>query len=65
MALFWREPHPPLSAFVSTLWLADGYVPGPHRQERVMPTGADLINRIGLSHRRFLDVFTGESLFQV
>jgi AraC-like DNA-binding protein len=39
MALFGREPRPPLSACVSSIWLADGYVPGPHRQERILPTG--------------------------
>jgi AraC-like DNA-binding protein len=37
--LFWRDPRPPLSSFVSALWLAHQYVPGPHRQERVLPTG--------------------------
>ena len=39
MPLFWRDPQPPLSTFVSALWLADEYVPGPHRQERILPTG--------------------------
>ncbi|MGH7718113.1 MAG: helix-turn-helix domain-containing protein [Gemmatimonadaceae bacterium] len=80
MTLFWRDPHPLLSAFVSTLWLADGYVPGSHRKERILPTAncnliidlgtsghvrprppqrtALAVDRVGLSHRRFLDVFT-------
>jgi len=39
MALFGREPRPPLSTFVSLIWLADGYVAGPHRRERILPTG--------------------------
>jgi AraC-like DNA-binding protein len=39
MALAGREPRRPLSAFVSSIWLADGYVPGPHQRERILPTG--------------------------
>jgi len=44
MALFARTPPLPLSRFVATVWLAEGYVAGPHRLERIMPTGScDLI----------------------
>jgi AraC-like DNA-binding protein len=39
MALFGCEPRAPLSSFVSSIWLADGYVPGPHGKERILPTG--------------------------
>ena len=50
MPLVWRHPRPPLSSFVSTLWLADAYVPGPHRTERILPTGeCSLIVDLGAS----------------
>ena len=39
MPLLVRAPGPPLSAFVSTLWLADHHVVGPHGIERILPTG--------------------------
>ena len=52
MPLVWREPRPPLSTFVSSIWLADGYVPGPHRKERVLPTGdCSLIVDLGAAGR--------------
>jgi AraC-like DNA-binding protein len=39
MSLLGREPKPPLSTFVSSIWVADGYVPGPHHRERILPSG--------------------------
>ena len=39
MALFVREPGPPLAQFVNAIWLSQGHVPGPHRHERVLPAG--------------------------
>ena len=39
MPLFVREPAPPLAEFVSAIWLAQAYVPGPHRQERILAAG--------------------------
>jgi AraC-like DNA-binding protein len=39
MALFVREPGPPLAQFVNVIWLSQGHVPGPHRRERVLPAG--------------------------
>lgn len=39
MALFGCAPRPPLSTLVSSIWLADRYVPGPHHKERILPTG--------------------------
>lgn len=52
MALFGHEPRSPLSTFVSSIWLADGYVPGPHRTERVLPTGdCSLIIDLGAAGR--------------
>jgi hypothetical protein len=35
-----HKPRPSLARFVNALWLSQGYVPGPHRQERLLP-GAD------------------------
>jgi AraC-like DNA-binding protein len=35
--MFRREPGPPVARFVNVLWLSQGYVPGPHRQERMLP----------------------------
>ena len=33
-------PHPPLSSFVDLFWFYDGYFPGPHSKERLMPDGS-------------------------
>jgi AraC-like DNA-binding protein len=35
-----HKPGASLARFVNVLWLSQGYVPGPHRQERLLP-GAD------------------------
>jgi AraC-like DNA-binding protein len=39
MALCRRDVCPELAPFVRSLWLADAYVAGPHRRERILPTG--------------------------
>src|SRR5438309_1041184 len=66
-------PGPPLSAFVDFLWISDGYAP-PHARERLLPTGtmelvftmdgegpvADVLQGIGMSPRRFVDLFRSE-----
>jgi len=33
-------PQPPLSNFVDLFWFYDGYSPGPHSKERLMPDGS-------------------------
>lgn len=33
-------PQPPLSSFVELFWFYDGYSPGPHSKERLMPDGS-------------------------
>jgi AraC-like DNA-binding protein len=33
-------PHPPLSNFVELFWFYDGYFPGSHKKERLMPDGS-------------------------
>src|SRR6476646_5097323 len=33
-------PRPPLNNFVDLFWLYDGYSPGSHRKERLMPDGS-------------------------
>jgi len=33
-------PRPPLNNFVDLFWLYDGYSPGPHSKERLMPDGS-------------------------
>jgi len=37
--MYARQPAPPLSEFVSGIWAVEGYVAGPHRHERYMPSG--------------------------
>ena len=33
-------PQPPLNSFVDLFWFYDGYSPGPHSKERLMPDGS-------------------------
>ncbi len=40
MLFYTHIPQPPLSNFVDLLWFYDGYSPGPHSKERLMPDGS-------------------------
>jgi AraC-like DNA-binding protein len=40
MLSFIHIPLPPLSKFVDLFWFYDGYSPGPHSKERLMPDGS-------------------------
>jgi AraC-like DNA-binding protein len=40
MQSFTHIPQPPINNFVDLFWLYDGYSPGPHTKERLMPDGS-------------------------
>ena len=40
MQFFTQIPQPPLSNFVDLFWFYDGYFPGSHKKERLMPDGS-------------------------
>ena len=43
-----RAPRAPLSQYVSVIWAVQGYIPGPHRHEWLMPSGeASLVVHLG------------------
>jgi AraC-like DNA-binding protein len=49
-------PKPPLSNFVDLFWLYDGYSPGPHRKERLMPDGSvELVINLKENEARIYD----------
>lgn len=40
MQFFTHIPQPPLSGFVELFWFYDGYFPGSHKKERLLPDGS-------------------------
>lgn len=40
MQFFTHIPQPPLNKFVDLFWFYDGYFPGSHKKERLMPDGS-------------------------
>jgi AraC-like DNA-binding protein len=49
-------PQPPLSKFVDLFWFYDGYSPGPHRKERLMPDGSiELVINLKQDEARIYD----------
>jgi AraC-like DNA-binding protein len=64
MQFFTHIPQPPLSKFVDLFWFYDGYSPGPHSKERLMPDGSiELVinlkdNEARIYDREDLDKYT-------
>jgi len=49
-------PRPPLNNFVDLFWLYDGYSPGPHSKERLMPDGSvELVINLKQDEARIYD----------
>ncbi|HET8888449.1 MAG TPA: helix-turn-helix domain-containing protein [Candidatus Angelobacter sp.] len=49
-------PQPPLSRFVDLFWFYDGYSPGPHKKERLMPDGSiELVINLNQDEARIYD----------
>jgi AraC-like DNA-binding protein len=49
-------PKPPLSSFVDLFWFYDGYSPGPHKKERLMPDGSvELVINLKENEARIYD----------
>jgi AraC-like DNA-binding protein len=49
-------PLPPLSNFVELFWFYDGYPPGPHKKERLMPDGSiELVINLKQDEARIYD----------
>lgn len=60
MQFFTHIPQPPLSSFVDLFWFYDGYSPGPHKKERLMPDGSiELVINLKENQARIYD---GENL---
>ncbi|HEY2362697.1 MAG TPA: helix-turn-helix transcriptional regulator [Candidatus Angelobacter sp.] len=56
MQSFTHIPQPPLSSFVDLFWFYDGYSPGPHSKERLMPDGSiELVINLQLDEARIYD----------
>ncbi|HET9281640.1 MAG TPA: helix-turn-helix transcriptional regulator [Candidatus Angelobacter sp.] len=56
MQSFTHIPQPPLSNFVDLFWFYDSYSPGPHRKERLMPTGSvELVINLKDNEERIYD----------
>jgi AraC-like DNA-binding protein len=56
MQSFTHFPHPPLNKFVDLLWFYDGYSPGPHSKERLMPDGSiELVINLKQNEARIYD----------
>jgi AraC-like DNA-binding protein len=49
-------PKPPLNDFVELFWFYDGYMPGPHKRERLMPDGSvELVINLRKNESRIYD----------
>lgn len=56
MQFFTYIPQPPLSSFVELFWFYDGYSPGPHKKERLMPDGSiELVINLNQDEARIYD----------
>ena len=56
MQFFTHIPQPPLSKFVDLFWFYDGYSPGPHKKERLMPDGSiELVINLNQDEARIYD----------
>src|SRR5438270_2599301 len=56
MRSFTHIPQPPLSSFVDLFWFYDGYFPGPHKKERLMPDGSiELVINLKQNEARIYD----------
>jgi hypothetical protein len=56
MQFFTHIPLPPLSNFVELFWFYDGYSPGPHSKERLMPEGSiELVINLKQDEARIYD----------
>jgi AraC-like DNA-binding protein len=56
MQFFIHIPLPPLSNFVELFWFYDGYPPGPHKKERLMPDGSiELVINLKQDEARIYD----------
>ena len=56
MQFFTHIPQPPLSRFVDLFWFYDGYSPGPHKKERLMPDGSvELVINLKENEARIYD----------
>jgi AraC-like DNA-binding protein len=56
MQSFTHIPQPPLSKFVDLFWFYDGYSPGPHSKERLMPDGSiELVINLKQDESRIYD----------
>ena len=56
MQFFTHIPQPPLSSFVDLFWFYDGYSPGPHKKERLMPDGSvELVINLKKDEARIYD----------
>jgi len=56
MQFFAHIPKPPLSNFVELFWFYDGYSPGPHSKERLMPDGSiELVINLKQDEARIYD----------
>ncbi len=56
MQFFTHTPKPPLGNFVELFWFYDGYSPGPHSKERLMPDGSiELVINLKQDEARIYD----------
>jgi AraC-like DNA-binding protein len=56
MLFLTRVAKPPLNEFVELFWFYDGYTPGPHKKERLMPDGSiELVINLRENESRIYD----------